>query len=529
MANIGQQLLSPEAGWRRYNETDSNLIFSGSWASTNDSGCYQGNEKYTSTIGSSVRFKFYGTKLRIITYVLYNRANSVKINIDGEDYFFSVNNSQTKGQALVFEKIGLEIGIHNVIITAVEAANFGFDAIDIDDNGYLSHPILNEKFNIFDMNNIGDAIKCEYVAPSGSFGTFEKLGSSTKDYIPTTGSATPNGSFYWIYVGNDSLGRKKLIADRNIQISTSWDALNNASVTSGALIKPYIDTLLYSVVKNVAATPEVITFDTPIKTKVMKYVLTQAGDQVTASVKFYDETGTLIPDTKIKYVPYNYNALPLGPNGYFDNGNGIIEGWYAEFDKEYNISKVEVTGHSSWYIRGFNLYSSKNPFENQLNLSVRLLTGGISGTTVSTDKDNEWDKYIVESNLNGLITAGSNAIWNYEGINSWTSTTPSGTPANRVLRGGVTYGVAQYSTSASSVVASYQGFRPMLIVETLISAKYLIQDGTQYKIYNETTQTFDVVGDTLTEELFKTFGMLKLDDINWDSLPPNFKIYLLMI
>ncbi|GED17654.1 hypothetical protein D1872_202580 [compost metagenome] len=40
--------------------------------------------------------------------------------------------------------------------------------------------------------------------------------------------------------------------------------------------------------------------------------------------------------------------------------------------------------------------------------TIRLLTGGVS----STDKENEWDQYIVNSSLNGTIIPGDNAVWN---------------------------------------------------------------------------------------------------------------------
>lgn len=80
---------------------------------------------------------------------------------------------------------------------------------------------------------IGDCISCEYTASSNTFGTFANLGTATKDFIPASSSATPNGSFYFIFVGYDHLGRMKLVADRNIQSSISWDKLNEAGIASG--------------------------------------------------------------------------------------------------------------------------------------------------------------------------------------------------------------------------------------------------------------------------------------------------------
>ncbi len=87
------------------------------------------------------------------------------------------------------------------------------------------------KTSISEMS-IGDSIICEYVASAGVLGTFSKLGTSTATNIATTSSDTPNGSFYWIYVGNDQRGRKILVADRNIQHSISWDTLNKSGLAS---------------------------------------------------------------------------------------------------------------------------------------------------------------------------------------------------------------------------------------------------------------------------------------------------------
>jgi hypothetical protein len=80
----------------------------------------------------------------------------------------------------------------------------GIDAIDIDDTGKLLHPILTEKTNIQDME-IGDCILAEYLASGNTGGTFSKIGTATKDLIPTTSSTDPNGSFYFVKVANGLL------------------------------------------------------------------------------------------------------------------------------------------------------------------------------------------------------------------------------------------------------------------------------------------------------------------------------------
>lgn len=97
--------------------------------------------------------------------------------------------------------------------------------------------------------------------------------------------------------------------------------------------------------------------------------------------------------------------------------------------------------------------------------TIRLLTGGTS----STDTDNEWNKYIVSSNLNGAIVPGDDNVWNWNvGANTWTSTTISGTPANRVVRG-ITNSITSFGSNPSSTSTSAKGFRPVLVIEDLFN------------------------------------------------------------
>lgn len=89
-----------------------------------------------------------------------------------------------------------------------------------------------EKTSIASMV-IGDKISFEYTATSGAVGTFANLGAATKSLIPAASSATPDGKAFFVFAGYDTQGRMKLIAERNIQHSISWDALNAAGFVNG--------------------------------------------------------------------------------------------------------------------------------------------------------------------------------------------------------------------------------------------------------------------------------------------------------
>jgi hypothetical protein len=210
----------------------------------------------------------------------------------------------------------------------------------------------------------GQYVWCKYTASNDTVGTFSDI--ATKDDAQASAAGilninptnAPDGYFKLICVGEDYLGRKKMVADRVLQHSISWNTLNTGGIT---------------------------------------------------------DTAKLID-------------LSLG---------------------------------------------------SAFSASVRLLTGGI----VITDKDNEWDKIIAESNLGGNITAGDNSIWNWSPAYTWTSTTTNGTVANRVIRGKTAAGA--YSNIASSTVNTTTGFRPLILIESLLSNKYLIKDGnTLYTVVN---------------------------------------------
>lgn len=358
MATIGQPLTAPEAGWKRYDDTHPLIRYTpSSWSVTNGAGAYNLTWHGTNISGTTISFSFVGTKLRIVGFQDSSYSNSINIVIDGATNTFSQNSATQQYQTLNFETIGLGNVRHDVTISNNTTSSYMIDAIDIDSTGRLIHP--DEVTNINDLT-IGKRIRCHYTAASGVFGTFSGLGLETSDFIPAASTATPNGDFYIIHVDNDYLGRKKLIADRNIQHSISWDVLNTAGVASGS-------------------------------------------------------------------------GLPVK----IDNNN-----------------------------------------ETQKKYTTRLLTGGTS----ATDKDNEWDNYIVNSTLNGTITAGDNAVWNWNGLYSWTSTSISA--ANRVQRGSTA--AAAYANAASNnVTPVYSGFRPVLIIEYIPQRKVFAKDGTDYKKYTD--------------------------------------------
>lgn len=295
MATIGQVLATPESGWRRYDGIDSRFNYKGTWSSGTQNDWYNGTYKTTATVNSSVTFKFYGTKLRLIASCDATYSSNVTITIDGVSELYSSTVGALRYKWLAYEKVGLSLEVHEVVVKLNNSSPLGFDAIDIDDTGRLIHAYLTEKPSIESME-IGDAIPCRYQASRGAIGTFSELGTANMAEIPVGGSATPNGLFYFIKVD-----KGLLIADRPIQHSISWNTLNAGGYIEG---------------KNV-----------------------NLGDQ-----------NVLIRSLTIG-VTYANNAEQTEPS--------LTE-------------------------KGYGAYP----------------------------KDNEWDRYIMNSSLGGKITPGSNNIWN---------------------------------------------------------------------------------------------------------------------
>lgn len=74
----------------------------------------------------------------------------------------------------------------------------------------------------------GDYIVCDYTSIANTVGTFSNIGGQVLVEIPTLGTESPYGSFYFIKVD-----KGLLVADRVVQVFVSWDVLNAGRVIQG--------------------------------------------------------------------------------------------------------------------------------------------------------------------------------------------------------------------------------------------------------------------------------------------------------
>lgn len=142
MATIGEILSTPESGWQRIDDAQEYFRFSGNdWKVTDtDGNTYEGTAYYCSVNPNEnkIEFSFYGTKLRIIDLLYNNRVDNVNVSIDGNVETCNPNSTSNLYQILLYEKTGLELGIHKCILsTTATTGTFSLDAIDIDKDGHM--------------------------------------------------------------------------------------------------------------------------------------------------------------------------------------------------------------------------------------------------------------------------------------------------------------------------------------------------------------------------------------------------------
>jgi SPRY domain len=500
---VGTQLKAPELGWKRYDDTNPVFSYKGNWNQTLATDYYATYAKFTTDTISTVSFKFYGDKIRLISYINPDQSDKVSITIDGAKHYFSNKDISLK-MAVVFEKTGLGQELHEVYIVNESSGNFTFDAIDIGENGRLLHP--NEVTHVRELE-VGKRIRFNFTAPAtGITGIVRNIGKETSDFIPVISSANSFGDAYFIMTDVDRNGRKVLVCDRNIQSSISWDELNSRGLASSSGLPYRPDRFRFDISSNKKNCLS-IADDTVYLSGIPSYMRTSKG---ISSGKWYWE---------IKYLSSGTNAILIGINNaastkrtyYSHNGTknsgasspygpsyapGDVIGIFLDLDKgELAYSKngvhigvaftdIKQLGEVFPYIEcgtvngvlvahpnfgydgltyqipdGYSPLSDLYPDKVECQYHMRLLTGGVS----PDDKDNEWDKYIVNSTLDGTISAGDNSVWNWKDVASYTSTTGNNGAGNRVHRGWSS--VAYWNAEASSKVMNTQGFRPVLIVD----------------------------------------------------------------
>lgn len=158
MTKVGEQLLQPESGWKRYDDTDSNISYIGNWKTSTESGSlkWRGSNQISNIINDKIQFNFTGDKIRIIASIASANSNNIEIKIDN-DIINTINMKATNinYQILVYEKVEMHNKEHFLEITNLTNDYIVLDAIDIDESGNLkSYNPYPNLYLIQDKNNI---------------------------------------------------------------------------------------------------------------------------------------------------------------------------------------------------------------------------------------------------------------------------------------------------------------------------------------------------------------------------------------
>ncbi|MGO0861897.1 hypothetical protein ACTPEN_19925, partial [Clostridioides difficile] len=218
MAKIGDTLPQTKTGWKMYDDSYINILYSKRYDRVSLGTCYRGSCSYVLNVPpdeTNINFTFIGTKIRLFCVKFNDRSDIVDIDIDGIVEQFNTKENIDNTSKVVYEKLDLDNKVHKVKISVnkeSQSVHFLFDCVDIDEDGYILSPIvgrLTQRTSVEDME-IGDIISCKYTATTaGKIGEFSELGVCNCEEIPRdVSSPTPNGKFFFIKVDDN-----KLIAD----------------------------------------------------------------------------------------------------------------------------------------------------------------------------------------------------------------------------------------------------------------------------------------------------------------------------
>ncbi len=146
-AKVGDVLKEPEPGWKRFDDADQNIQYTGVWANSTSSSSYNSTLHYKTSMSNppdknpvSIKFNFTGTRLRVIGIMSSSYDADATILIDGVEEiisFFRPVGQNSSIQTLLYEKIDLMNQEHTV---EIKGYFINLDAIDIDADGSLFTP-----------------------------------------------------------------------------------------------------------------------------------------------------------------------------------------------------------------------------------------------------------------------------------------------------------------------------------------------------------------------------------------------------
>lgn len=185
---VGDVLKEPQLGWTRFDNTDSNIRYTGPWfhssnavGDSNNTLSYKNSDHGTEP--TKCEFVFSGKGIRIISKYINSTGyrDPIKITIDGSSETYTLSPKSTILQCLVYEKLEIEPGIHTVVI---EAQDNIIDAIDVLQGELLSPDLIKKpKVSLYEKESGKifvddfDSVNSKWLmSPSNSFNNAIKKG-----------------------------------------------------------------------------------------------------------------------------------------------------------------------------------------------------------------------------------------------------------------------------------------------------------------------------------------------------------------
>lgn len=209
-ATIGQNLTAPESGWQRVDANHNFIAQTGAWNTNNYSSAWAQTLLHTNEKGAKLHFSFYGTKFRILDSKHTNRSSSIKVTIDGEktETFSEFATVSSGLPTLVYEKVGLPEGIHSIVITVDDNKVMGFDAFDLDSEGYLVDASANAPSNLSALFNkgkidltwteINNATSYNIYRSTTTGGPYERIADNIAGTLFSDENGTQGATYYYV-------------------------------------------------------------------------------------------------------------------------------------------------------------------------------------------------------------------------------------------------------------------------------------------------------------------------------------------
>lgn len=532
MAVIGQQLVTPQAGWKRFNATSSAISYVGAWEKFETTiASYQFTDNvgmFSITPNNTMKFNFTGRKLLLKAYG-NNDTSGFLLTIDGVNQGNIKTAYSVISTIVVYEKVDLDDREHNVEIkllpyTSVSGATrtrLLFDSIDIDQDR--------------DLRIVRSVVGSQLTTPENGWKRYDDNISSIK-YVGSFTNGAGTGAYNGYSNYTSTLGDKIVFDFEGSKLRLIGARYTNRS----DLIEVYVDGKLHGthsqLGSELAQVLQVEIVGLPKSRHRVEMVNKSSGltttymalDAIDIDLDgrlFHPDEVASITELEIgKRIRCNYVVNTAGVAGEFKNiGEETSDfistisipsapngDFYFIVVDEYNKKKILIADRPIQAAISWDALNSNGlVFGVQKDLGVknymfvaRLLSGGYS----ATDKHNEWDQYIVNSTLNGNIIVGDDRVWNWSAGYSLTSTTNANS-ANRVRRG-----YATASTSGSIPASTANGYRPLVELETLPMFKSFVKHDGAYKRLDTGTLEWNTISATLpSEDTFINEGM---DDLS---------------